>query len=124
MEETLKTKKGKLDECEEVNTKTNDIYPCDQWEFGATRQDALERHKESKHEEIRYPCDQCEYAATRQGHLKKHKESKHEWIRYPCDQCEYAATELGSLKRHKKINMEGSDIPVISVNMLPLGRVT
>lgn len=42
---------------------------------------------------------------------------KHEGIRYPCDQCEYTTTDLSVQKGHKKSKHEGSDIPVISVNI-------
>ena len=59
MEETSETKKRKLDGCEEVNTKTKDIYPCDKCEYTGPKQ-GVRRHIQSKHKGIRFPCDQCE----------------------------------------------------------------
>ena len=115
MDDTSVNKKMKVDGDSEVNAKTRDIYPCDQCEYTGSR-DSLRKHKQSMHEGIRYSCDQCEYAGSRDA-LRKHKKSVHEGIRFPCDQCEYAATQSGMLKTHKE-----SNIPVISVNMLPLRK--
>ena len=92
--------------------KGSDIRPCDQCDFAASQLGNLKQHKKVKHERIRYPCDQCEYAATQLSVLKKHKESKHKRVRYPC------ATQKPDLKTHKKYKHEGTDIPVISVNIL------
>jgi len=72
---------------------------------------------------VRYPCDQCEYFVTTAGYLRKHIENKHEGVRYPCKQCDYVFTDASNLKKHIEINMKVSDIPVTSVNTLPLQQV-
>ena len=55
-------------------------YPCDQYDYIATRSGILKRHKESKYKGVRYPCDQFDHIATQSGDLKSHKERKHERV--------------------------------------------
>ena len=83
----------------------------------------MKKHSENKHKGVRYPCDLCEYFATIAGYLRKPIENKHESVRYPCKQCDYVFTDASNLKKHIEINMKVSDIPVTSVNTLPLQQV-
>ena len=75
------------------------IYVCDST---FTANDALNRHKESKHKDIRYGCDQCIFVATSQGKLNKHKKIKHKEVQYYCDQCDYKASRQASLISHNE----------------------
>ena len=72
--------------------RSNDVYPCNDCEYVASRAHSLKRHVEIKHIEKTYSCDECEFVSTTAYYLKVHVESKHEGVRYPCPQCEHAAT--------------------------------
>ena len=85
----------------------------------ATQAESLKLLYDGVHIGVRYQCDHCEYAATTKK-FEKHVKYKHEGVRYPCDQCDYAAITAGCLKKHIEINMKVSDIPLTSVNTLPL----
>ena len=46
----------------------------------------VQKHIQSKHEDIKYLCKQCDHKATTPNNLKHHIESKHEGSKYACHQ--------------------------------------
>ena len=39
-------------------------YSCDQWDYQATQESNLIRHRQSKHDGVKYSCNQCDLEAT------------------------------------------------------------
>ena len=85
----------------------SETFPCDQFEYQATRPDSLTSHIKSKHDGVKYACGVCDYQATQQSHLTRHIQSKHEGVKYTCDQCDYQATAQDSLTAHIKSKHDG-----------------
>ena len=49
-----------------------------------------------------FSCDICGIHFTQKCHVNRHKESKHVDVKYSCDQCDYTANRKDNLNRHKK----------------------
>jgi len=60
-----------------------------------------------------YPCNDCEYVASRADHLKRHVERKHIRKIYACDECEYVSTTVYYLKVH--VERSSNKISVFSM---------
>ena len=82
-------------------------HVCYQCKSSFTVQSSLNRHKQSKHEEIVYGCNQCDYNATTKGDQAKHMQSIHGGVRYECHQCDHRATTQSSVTVHRQSIHEG-----------------
>ena len=82
------------------------LHDCDICDNEATRLDALKRHKQAVHKDVKYYCDKCDYKVTRLGYLKTHKQAVHGVVIHNCDICDNEATRLALSSDINKLCMK------------------
>ena len=73
---------------------------CSECEFQTAYKEALQKHVDTVHRNVRYPCDQCDYKATQKGSLRIHIRAQHEGVKFTCDKCGKIYGQYSTLARH------------------------
>ena len=119
-----------------VHLEKREKISCRQCTYQVFGQNAMYRHIQSVHKNIKYPCetcgklypsnyalkchvmkihdksvvlecDKCDYKTNCQGNLKLHISAKHDKVEFNCDLCDNKYSYLTRLKAHKRSVHEG-----------------